>query len=90
MLDIGVHKNFRLKKIIVSDIQDSDHLPIIFHLLDHVRTRTFSDPGDKFIDWERFQSLASGLMSSRIQINTGEKLIKRSATLLLLQYSFGV
>jgi hypothetical protein len=36
VLDI-VNKNARLSEIIVSDILDSDHLPIIFHLLDHIR-----------------------------------------------------
>jgi hypothetical protein len=35
-LDIVVHKNVRLSGVIVSDILDSDHLPIVFHLLDHV------------------------------------------------------
>jgi endonuclease/exonuclease/phosphatase (EEP) superfamily protein YafD len=53
-LDIVVHKNVRLSEVIVSDILDSDHLPIIFHLLDHIRRRNVSDPVDKFTDWERF------------------------------------
>jgi hypothetical protein len=39
VLDIVVHKNIRLSNVIVSDILDSDHLPIIFHILDHVRTQ---------------------------------------------------
>jgi hypothetical protein len=38
-------------------------------LLYHVRTRNLSDPADKFTDWERFHSLASELISPRIQIN---------------------
>jgi hypothetical protein len=37
--DIAAHKNIRLSNVIVSDILDSDHLPIIFHILDHVRTK---------------------------------------------------
>jgi hypothetical protein len=37
--DIVVHKNVRLSDVIVSDILDSDHTPIVFHLLDHIRTR---------------------------------------------------
>jgi hypothetical protein len=73
MLDIVVHKNVRLSEIIVSDSLDSNHLPIIFHLLDHVRTRNLSDLVDKFTDWEWFQSLASELMSSRIKINLGRR-----------------
>jgi hypothetical protein len=62
VLDIVVHKNMRLSNVIVSDILDSDHLPIIFHILDHVRTKIVSAPLEKFTDWERFQSLASNLI----------------------------
>jgi hypothetical protein len=40
VLDIVVHKNIRLSNDIVSDILDSGHLPIIFHILDHVRSKT--------------------------------------------------
>jgi hypothetical protein len=42
-------------------------------MLDHVRTRKLSGPVDKFTDWEWFQSLASELISPRIQINSREK-----------------
>jgi hypothetical protein len=52
---------------------DPDHLPIIFHLLDHVRTRDLSDPVDKFTDLERFQILASELISPTIQSDSGEE-----------------
>jgi hypothetical protein len=31
VLDIVVYKNVRLSEFIVSDIQNSDHLPIVFH-----------------------------------------------------------
>jgi hypothetical protein len=51
VLDIVVHKNVRLSEVSVSDILDSDHLPVIFHLLDHIRTRNLSDPVDNFTDW---------------------------------------
>jgi hypothetical protein len=71
VLDSVVHKNIRLTNVIVSDILDSDHLPIIFHILDHVRTHNLSVPAEKFTDWERFQSLASNLISPSIQINSG-------------------
>jgi hypothetical protein len=50
ILDIVVHKNIRLSDVTVSDILDSDHLPIIFHILDHVRTKQSSKPLEKFID----------------------------------------
>jgi hypothetical protein len=72
-LGIVVHRNVQLSEVIVSDILDSDHLPIIYHILDHVRTRNPSDPVDKFTDCKRFQSLASELISPRIQINSGEE-----------------
>jgi hypothetical protein len=48
MLSIAVHKNFRLSEAIVSDILDSAHLPVVFHVMDHVRARNLSDPLDKF------------------------------------------
>jgi hypothetical protein len=71
VLDIVLHTNIRLSEVFVSDILDSDHLAAVFHLLDHVRPRNISNPVDKFTDWERFQSLASELISPRIQINSG-------------------
>jgi hypothetical protein len=57
--------------VIVSDILESDHLPIIFHILDHVKIRNLSDPIEKFTDWDRFQSLASELISNKIEIKSG-------------------
>jgi hypothetical protein len=71
VLDIVVHKNIRLSNVIVSDILGSDHLPIIFHILDHVRTKNVSAPTEKFTEWELFQSLASNLISPTIEINSG-------------------
>jgi hypothetical protein len=65
VLDIVVHKNIRFSGVIVSDILDSDHLPIMFHILDHVRTKQISKPLEKFTDWERFQSLASNPVAAR-------------------------
>jgi hypothetical protein len=62
LLDFVVHKNIRLSNVIVSDILDSDHLPIIFHILDHVRTQNASASLEKFTDWEQFQSLTSNLI----------------------------
>jgi hypothetical protein len=71
VLDIVVHQHVRMSEVIVSAILDLDHLPIVFHLLDHIRTRNPSDPVDKFVDFECFQRLASELISVRIQINSG-------------------
>jgi hypothetical protein len=66
VLDIVVHQNIRL-----SDILESDHIPIIFHILDHVKIRNISEPIEKFTESDRFQSLASKLISLRISINSG-------------------
>jgi hypothetical protein len=69
VLDILVSQNVRLSVVIIPYILDSDHLQIVFHLLDDVKTGNLSDPVDIFADWERFQSLASELISPRIRIN---------------------
>jgi hypothetical protein len=69
MLDIVVHQNIRVSDVIVSEILDSGHLPIIFHILDHVKIRNLSEPIEKFTDWDHFQSLASEVISPRIEIN---------------------
>jgi hypothetical protein len=53
VLDVVVHQNIRLSDVIVSDVLDSDHLPIIFRILELL---------DKFIDWDQFHSLASELI----------------------------
>jgi hypothetical protein len=70
VLDIVVHKNIRVSDVTVSEILDSDHLPIMFHILDHVRTKQISEPLEKFTNWEWFQSLASNLISPRVKINS--------------------
>jgi hypothetical protein len=76
VLDIVVRKNVLLSEVTVSYILNilvSGYLPIVFHLLDHVRTRNPSEPGDSFTDWGWFQSPASELILPRIQINSGEE-----------------
>jgi hypothetical protein len=73
IFNIVVHQNIRLSGVIVSDILDLDHLPIVFHILDHVKTKNLSEPIEKFTDWKWFQSLASDLISPRIDINAGEE-----------------
>jgi hypothetical protein len=67
-------------RIIDSDILFLEHLPVVFHLLDHIKSRNFSDVVDKFTDWERLQSLACGIISRIIQTNSGKTPIKRPAT----------
>jgi hypothetical protein len=66
MLDTVVHKNIRLSHVTVSDILDSDHLPIVFYILDHVRTKNISEPIQKFTYWKQFQSLASNLIKVKL------------------------
>jgi hypothetical protein len=70
VLDIVVYQTVRLSEVIFSDVLESDHLQIVFHILD-VRTKKPSDPIEKFTNWERFQSLASDFVCPRIQINSG-------------------
>jgi hypothetical protein len=69
LFNVVVYKNVRLSEVIVSDILDSDHSPIVFHLLDHVRTRNLSGLVDKFTDWEQF----------KIQINSRGEAYKVAA-----------
>jgi hypothetical protein len=76
VLDIVVHKNIWLSEVIVSDNMDSDKLPVVFHLLNHVRAENLWDSVGKFKYWERFQSLASESIPTIIQINSGEEVDK--------------
>jgi hypothetical protein len=89
VLDILVHQNIGVSDVIVSYILDSDHLPIIFLLLAHVKIRNISEPVEKFTDWNRFQSLASELISPRIEINSGvetEKAAREFTASIALAY----
>jgi hypothetical protein len=36
-MDIVVHQNIRVPDVIVSDILGPDHLPALFHILDHIK-----------------------------------------------------
>jgi hypothetical protein len=67
VLNTVVHQNIQLSEVIVTGIQGSDHLPIMFHILDPVRTRQALDPVEKRTDWELFQSIASELIISKYQ-----------------------
>jgi hypothetical protein len=70
VLDIVLHKNTRISEINVLEILDSDHLPILFYMLDHVSTKDILAPVETFTDWDRFQSLVSDLISPSTQIHT--------------------
>jgi hypothetical protein len=72
MLNIVVHQNIIFLDVIFPDILNSDHLPIVFHILDHVRTKNLSNPTEKFTDWERFLNIACDLILPRIEINSEE------------------
>jgi hypothetical protein len=71
VLDIVVHKRIRLSNVIVSDILDSDYLTIVFPILDHVSMAKPLEPLEKCTNWERFQSLASDLISPSVELNSG-------------------
>jgi hypothetical protein len=66
----------RTSEIIVTDILKTVRLPAVFQLLNHIRTKNFSDPVDKFTDREL------KLFSHIIEINSREKLILLPANLL--------
>jgi hypothetical protein len=70
VLDTVVHWNVCLSDVTVSDVLDSVHLPILFHILDHVSAKDISAPVEVQTNWERFQSLAS--ISLKIQIDTAD------------------
>jgi hypothetical protein len=72
VLDIVLHKNTRLSEVNVLEILDSDYLPMLFYMLDHVSTRDISAPIEIFTDWERFQNVASEIISPRVQIQSIE------------------
>jgi hypothetical protein len=71
VLDTVVHRNTRVSDVTVSHNLDSDHLTIIFNVLDYVKIRNISEATEKFTDWNRFQSLASELISPKTEINSG-------------------
>jgi hypothetical protein len=59
--------------MIFPDILNSDHLPVIFHILDHVKSKNLSEPVEKFTDLERIRNIASDLISPGIEINLEEE-----------------
>jgi hypothetical protein len=79
--DIVVHQNIRVSDVIVSDILDPDNLSVVFHILNHGKIRNLSEPVEKCTDWDRFQSLASELISPKIETNSGVEADKVARTL---------
>jgi hypothetical protein len=61
VLDILVYKNIRMLGVILSHALDSDHLPILFHILIHIKIRNLLKPIEKLTDWDRFERLTSEL-----------------------------
>jgi hypothetical protein len=59
-----------VSNVIISDILDWDYLPIVFHILDYIKTRNISEPVKKSTDWEWFRSLASDNISPTIESNS--------------------
>jgi hypothetical protein len=53
-LNIVVHQNIQLLGVIVMNVLDSYHLPIMFSILYPVRIRATSDPVEKLMNWEQF------------------------------------
>jgi len=59
-----IHHKEMVSDVTVSDALASDHLPISFHILDHVRARDILATVETDMDWEWFHSQASELISS--------------------------
>jgi hypothetical protein len=59
VLDILVHKDIRLSEVRFLDIMNSEYIPIMFCILDHIKAREILDPVKNSLDWEVFQILAS-------------------------------
>jgi hypothetical protein len=72
VLDIVLRRNVRISEVNVLEILESDHLPILFRMLDHVNTRDILAPIEIHTDRERFQSPAADLIEPRTQIYTFE------------------
>jgi hypothetical protein len=70
VLDIVVHQYIRVSDVIVSDILDSGHLPIVFHILIMSILETFQNLLTNSV-WDWFQRLAAELISPTIKINLG-------------------
>jgi hypothetical protein len=68
VLVIVVHKGVRLSEVRVLDIMDSVYLPIMFCILDDIKARKILNPVEIFSDCERFQCLASALVSPSMEI----------------------
>jgi hypothetical protein len=62
-----VHQNIRLLEVTVTDIMDSQHLSVMFSILDPVRMRKALHPVEKLTDRELFQ--ASALKSYLLRIS---------------------
>jgi hypothetical protein len=67
-LDIVGHKDVRLSEVRVLHVMDSDHQPIIFYIFVHTKSTKSLYQVEKITDWERFQSVASALVSPRVNI----------------------
>jgi hypothetical protein len=49
-LDIVIHQNIRLTDVIFYDFLDSDHLPVVLHILNHVNTKNLTEQVEKFTE----------------------------------------
>jgi len=75
VLDTVICKNVRLLHVTVSAVLDSDHLQISFYTLGHFRSRDRDNLNrvNKITYLEVFQSVASELISLRLQTDSGEE-----------------
>jgi hypothetical protein len=56
-LDIVVHQNIRVSDGTVSDNLETDHIPVIFHIMGHAKIRNLSEPVEKVKSGIGFKAL---------------------------------
>jgi hypothetical protein len=54
MFDTVTYENIKLSDVIISEVLDSDHFPIVFHILELVRSRNLSDTNKEYTDLEPY------------------------------------
>jgi hypothetical protein len=79
VLNTVIHQNVCLSQAIVTNILDSDHLPVMFSIRDHVRMREALDTDGRLTDCFRSSSLNWYLQISKFTLLL--KLIKQNVTL---------
>jgi hypothetical protein len=65
-----------MSEVIVTGILDSDHLPIMFNIVDPARMSEALNPVEKLRAWKSFKASSPNSLSSNIQIHNSDKVNK--------------